>query len=90
MPASLMHPVKTDLSAVQVQIDGVFCVLSIEAMSHGRLVISRGERSSGEYERILFSRSVKLVDSFTKIWKGAASFLIATWTSHWIEENSMR
>ncbi len=32
-PVPLMHPIKNDLSVVQDQISGVFCVLSTEGMS---------------------------------------------------------
>ena len=54
------------------------------------MISRREKRFSGSYVRILLSRSVKLVDSFTEIRKGAISFLIAAWTGHWVEGHSMR
>ncbi len=51
-----MQPVIGDLSVVEDEINGIFAVLSIEAVSQACSVISRSEvRSSGLYVRVCFA-----------------------------------
>lgn len=63
-----MQPAKSDTSIVGDEINCIFCVLSTETVSEGCSVTLLSEvRYSALYERVLLSRTWKLVGSFTQI-----------------------